>query len=79
MLTIIPIWISKSKNRFHYLEKGERLKIRLERGMGKKQSKIIFTRQFFNYPSWEDIERCGFSINRRVLRELKETLDGLRD
>jgi hypothetical protein len=72
---IMNIWISKNKNKSHFLDKGERLVMQLDKEIGKKQNRLTLTRQFYNYPEWEDVESCRFSVNKGVIRRLKETLD----
>ena len=73
--TVIPIWHSRSKNQNRFIEKGERLRIDVERVKGKKMQRIVVARQFYSYPSWEDVEVCRFTINRKVLEDLKKALE----
>jgi len=77
MKVTIPIWTARSKNRFHFLERGERLHIRVDPRSGRKHARLVITRQFFNAPSWEDAEQCRFSINRNVLQDLKALIESM--
>lgn len=70
----ITIWVSVSKNRSRYIDGGERVVVELLKPEGRKNHQLRFTRQFFNYPEWDEASQCSFSINDVVLRKLIEIL-----
>ena len=78
-MSTILIWNSKSKTRPHFIERGERLEVTLERKEGRRHRKMVIVRQFYNYPAWEDVERVSFSINRGVVKRLRKELSDIEE
>lgn len=74
----LTIWLSLSKTRPHFIESGERLVIEFFKPERRKNHQLKLTRQFFNYPDWDEAGQCSFTINEAVLRKLIKLLVTMR-